>query len=928
MFEDFRDGKLGPYTILEKIAEGGMGAVYRALQDNPRRSVALKVIRPDRSSPELLRRFEHEAQILGRLHHPCIAQIFEAGTAEGVHGLQPYFAMELVEGEILTDYADRAGLDVKDRLQLMRQIAEGVHHAHQKGVIHRDLKPANVLVGADGSPKILDFGVARVTDSDLKATLQTDVGQLLGTLPYMSPEQVAADPLALDTRSDVYAMGVMLYELLTGKLPYDMEGHMIHEVARIIREVEPRPMSSVDHHLSGDLDTLVGKALEKDKTRRYESASALAEDLTRFLRDEPIIARRPSAAYQLRKFAQRNRAVVLGTLGVFLALVIGFVVATLEAMRANAAEVVATEQAESARLAGLEADAKRAEAETARAAERTAREDAEAAAVHAREEAEKTSITNDFLVEMFESVQPENARGREVTVREVLDEAARNINRGALTDSAAVEISVRQTLGRTYTAIARYDDARVHLDRALALARDVEATPLIIAMLKSELARLYLLVGKYAKAEELLLVLGAEFDSILGPGSEHAVEILGHLALLRHHQSRFDEGLRLARRFNEELSALHPEGSVRLIPGLSSLSFHLHANRKYEDAESTIIQALELFETTGNLDDPDRIRLLSRLALIYSTDGRSEYATEALEEALELATSCFDSDHPRVADLCQRLGSILNSMRRPDKAIELMDRALQIRRARLGPAADTATSLSEMAQTLRQMDRLDEAEEFARESLSMRQAVFGGESAAIGASLLKLGAIRAAQGELEDAEQLLRRAVENWRLYLPEGHADLAEALKEHGVILRRLGSLGDAELALQEALRVVASTFAPDHHRQQQMRDHLIQVLLDAGRWAAAEELVRDTLAVSTRGNRSLQASLQISLGAALTGQERFEEADALLFDAWEVLVADTRLLDETMAEAAERIRFFFEAAGGPEESEHWREIRDSYRD
>ncbi|MDO8679566.1 MAG: serine/threonine-protein kinase, partial [Acidobacteriota bacterium] len=263
---------IGRYGILRLLGEGGMGAVYEAEQEHPHRRVALKVIKPGLAGPEMLHRFERESQALGRLQHPGIAQIYEAGTASTAFGIQPFFAMEFVDGRSLLDYADAHKLKTRQRLKLMAQVSEAVHHAHQRGIIHRDLKPGNILVTEIGQPKILDFGVARATDSDAHATRQTDVGQLIGTLAYMSPEQVLADPLELDTRSDVYALGVIMYQLLAGHLPYNVD-RKLHEAVQAIRDEEPMPLSSVSRLYRGDIETIVAKALEKDKERRYGSAA-------------------------------------------------------------------------------------------------------------------------------------------------------------------------------------------------------------------------------------------------------------------------------------------------------------------------------------------------------------------------------------------------------------------------------------------------------------------------------------------------------------------------------------------------------------------------------------------------------------------------------------------------------------------------------
>lgn len=351
---------VGRYRVGRLLGEGGMGAVYEAEQGSPHRTVALKVVRPGLLSQALLKRFAQEVEILGRLRHPGIAQIYEAGVAEDG---QPFFAMEFILGLPLDEYANRYGLNLSDRVDLLARVCDAVQHAHDRGVIHRDLKPANILVDETGQAKVLDFGVARATGADLLTGADlTRTGQLLGTPSYMSPEQVAADPAAVDHRSDVFTLGVILFELLAHRLPSPLENRPLAEAARLILEQDAPRLGSINPELRGDLETIVAKALEKDPARRYQSAADLAADLRRWLAHEPILARPPSALYQLRKFARRHTALVGGVTATVVALVLGLVgtilFAVAEARQRGQAEHYAREtlfQAYRARLAAATA---------------------------------------------------------------------------------------------------------------------------------------------------------------------------------------------------------------------------------------------------------------------------------------------------------------------------------------------------------------------------------------------------------------------------------------------------------------------------------------------------------------------------------------------------------------------------------------------
>ncbi len=909
--------RLGRYRVVRKIAEGGMGAVYEAEQDNPRRTVALKVLRQDLTSPSRLRRFEHEAQILGRLSHPSIAQIFEAGSAGEGDEARPFFVMELVEGRPLTAFANEDGLGTRARVELLQRVCDAVQHAHEKGVVHRDLKPDNILVTSDGTPKVLDFGVARLTDSDIKTTtLQTDVGQLLGTVPYMSPEQVSGHPDDLDTRTDVYALGVVLYEVLTNSFPYDLGEKLLHEAIEVIREVEPRPLSSTNRTLRGDLETIVAKSLEKDKARRYSSAAELSADLGRYLRDEPIVARPPSAMYQIGKFARRHKGFVGAALAVFVALLVGVVVSTTQAVRASRAEALALARLGEAQQARLdEADARAdAEAEAARAS---------AAAERSAREARKARAVTKFLQDMLATADPAYAQGEELTVRELFDQASAGIDGGEIQEPA-VEAAIRRTIGVTYTTLGHYETAERHVRRSLELLNSLpadEIEELDRATGEHSLGMVLLRQGAREESRRLLEAALQGYERTLGPDSAEVARTLNLLGVLQYEAGEFELALETDRRALEIARAVFGERDPRISRVLQGLGFHLHELRRDEEAREVLEENLEILDEAGEADTPRRAMTLIQLGRVYASLNRRDDAESVMRQVLRIQRKVYEGTHPILANALFELGSHL-AYSNPAEAEPLVVEALAMRRELLGDHRDTATALAELGGIRARAGALDEAEDLFRESLAMRERVYGVGCAASGDSLLKLGYLAEARGQLEAAEGYFHRAMDVWTATLGPDHADVANPARALARRVQARGDLVEAERLYRRVLELRA-VFPPLHPKRHEAHDDLAQVLLDRERWAAAESLLAEWHALCADDlspGSPLHPHIELLRGAAAAGLGRFEEAEPRMLAAHEAIVDNPRLWAETKAMACRRLARMYELWERDGEAERWR--------
>lgn len=897
---------VGRYRIVRLVGEGGMGTVYEAEQDQPRRRVAIKAIRAGLANPALLRRFEHEAQALARLQHPGIAQIYETGTADSGFGPQPYFAMEFIDGAPLLRYAGERRLGVRQRLELMALVCDAVQHAHQRGIIHRDLKPGNILVDEAGQPKIVDFGVARATDADAQATRDSTFGQLLGTLTYMSPEQVLGDPQELDTRSDVYALGVILYELLAGRLPYETSGQLPVVVQRI-REEDPAPLSSINRTCRGDIETIVGKALEKDKARRYSSAAELAADIRRYLKDEPIMARPSTATYHLRKFARRHSGLVAGVVVAFVLLIAGIAASTREAGRALRAEAEALRQRDSAAAAQQAAHNDRDRAVSAEQTLRIERDravKAEQAAMvernralaekrHADTESATAAAISDFLrhdllsqASAISLSRSGERPGPDLKVRTALDRAAASIA-GRFDKQPLVEAAIRHTIGDAYWGMGIYPEARAQAVRALELRRRAlgdehpdtlettillarvyreegkytDAEPLLTRAVEvmrrklgesnpdtltamSDLATLYRLQNKLAQAEPIAERVLEQRRRVLGPEHIHTLESTGNLGVLYAEQSKYAQAEPLFTQTVEAFRRLRGEEDPETVVSMLSLAALYVVETKYGLAEPILAKSVPAAERVLGAEDPHTLSGMSTLARVYSNTGRYAEAETLSVKVLEMRRRVSGAEHPETLTAMNNLAALYSRQAKYDVSAPLLAQVLDTRRRVYGE--DNRTTLNaryNLAVADSGLGKLDAAEKLLRENLAAARRLLGDRHPETLTNIAKLASICGQEGKYAEAESLCRPAVEASKSVRGPEHPDTLATLIILAGLYQEQGKFSEADPILTQALETSRRTLGPAHATTRNCAVSLAKVRLQQGKYTEAEALLRGSL-------------------------------------------------------------------------------------
>ena len=859
---------IGRYLLLQRIGEGGMGEVWLAEQKEPvRRRVAIKLVKAGMNTREVMGRFESERQALALMDHPAIAKVFDAGsTPQGA----PYFVMEYVAGVPITAYCDSHRLNIRERLELFMHVCEGVQHAHQKAIIHRDLKPSNILVmEVDGraAPKIIDFGVAKALTQRLTAdTMFTRAGALVGTPEYMSPEQANSSGEDIDTRTDVYSLGMVFYELLAGGPPIELRKIAFEEFLRRLREDEPpKPSTKIRtqdqttstevarkrqtepqalaKQMRGELDLIALKALEKDRSRRYGSPSDFATDIGRYLNDEAVLAVPPSAAYRARKFARRYRGALVVTCAFALVLIVAAAVSIRQSIRAN-------------------------------------REAAVAQAVN-------DFLQNDLLAQASAATQsgPSAKPDPHLEVRTALDRAAERIE-GKFAKQPEVEGAIRDTIGQTYTDLGLYPDARKQLERAVDLRRWV-----------------------------------------LGPEQADTLRSMNNLGIVYEHQGMDQKAealdsqtLKIRRRV---LGPEHPD----TLTSMSNLAFVYDSEGKWAQAEALHSQTLEIRRRVLGPEHPETLESMRDLATTYVNEGKYAQAETLFRQCLEIQRRVLGPEHRYTLRTMNDLAVVYDDQGRYAQAVALYSQTLEIQRRTLGPEhPNTLRSMGNLANVYGDQGKYAQAEALDSKTLEIRRRVLGPEHPETLVSMGNLANIYKQEGKYTQAQALFSQTLEISRRVLGAEYPDTLTFLSDAASVYQREGKYALAETYAAEALAGRRHSSGLEDPDTMVSAADLALVYLSQAKFAESEPLARKAMEIDREKRPDDWQGFRAEslLGASLAGQKKYAEAEPLLLEGYQGMLARESQLGaddrHNLDRAREWIVQLYQAWGQPGKAAKWR--------
>jgi eukaryotic-like serine/threonine-protein kinase len=943
---------IGHYRLLQKIGEGGMGEVWLAEQREPvRRRVALKLVKAGMDTREVIGRFESERQALALMEHPAIAKVYDAGsTPQGA----PYFVMEYVAGVPITEYCDSHRLNITERLELFMDVCEGVRHAHQKAIIHRDLKPSNILITElDGraAPKIIDFGVAKALGQKLtEHTMFTRVGALVGTPEYMSPEQALSSGEDVDTRTDVYSLGIIFYELLAGVPPIELRKVALDEYLRRLREEDPpKPSTKIRtqdpatsselarrrhtepvallRQIGGDLDSIALKALEKDRSRRYGAASDFAADIARYLKHEAVLAVPPSVAYRARKFARRHRWGLVMACAFVVVLGAAAAISIRQRIRANREAAVA--------------------------------------------EAVSNFLRNDVLAQASASTQasPSTKPDPDLKVRTALDRAAARIS-GKFDKQPEVEAAIRETIGQTYLDLGLYPEARTQLERALELRQKLEGaeSPNTLRTI-GHIGRAAVLQGKYAEAEALFVqslagqrrVLGAEnpatlysvanlgsvyylegkYDKaealmkealevrrrVLGPEHPDTLASMSNLALLYYIQGKYPQAEELDKQTVEiqrrVLGPEHPD----LAHSMSALGVIYSAESKYPEAEALQKQSLEINRRFLGPEHPDTLASMHNLANVYYMESKYPQAEELGAQALEIQRRVLGPEHPEMVGSMNDLANAYYSEGKFAQAEALYSEALELRRRSVGPEhRNTLGTSQNLANVYEAEGKYARAEALLSNTLEIERRVLGAEHPDTLVCAHNLAVIWQLQGKYAQAEPLFLKTLETGKRVLGEEHSFTLATVAALSEMYLYESKYSQAETYAAQALKGQRHAFGSESPDTINSATDLALAYVFQGKFSESEPLAREAVQFyenkqPDQWNRFYAESL---LGISLAGQKKYRDAEPLLLKGYQGMLARQDRISVPdrfyMDRGREWLVELYSAWGKPHKAAEWR--------